>query len=99
VLTVDEHPTGLADRRGPGAGAAPVRRADVERDADDADRRVRVARRNAKEARWNRERWRRRQQRALLKRNTATAMAQVQRPASSPVAVSEVVSMMRLLVS
>ena len=42
MIAVDEHPAGLADRRGAKPRSGPVRRAEVERDAGHADSGVSV---------------------------------------------------------
>lgn len=100
---VHQHSAGLPDRRRPEPGAAPVRRADVERDAGDADlgRPVSV---HAEEGRWDREGRRSAHAPDALgfeKRNTAAATAQVQSPLCAPsaAAVSDRLSTMRSLIS
>ena len=51
MSAVNQHPARLPDRARPEAGAGPVRGADVERNAGDADRCRGVARRQSEKAR------------------------------------------------
>ncbi len=100
VIAVHQHAARLPDRSRPETRAAAVGGAQIERDAGNAERRVGGAARDREKAWLQGEGWNGCHCYAAVKRKTAAATAQVQRPFGSPsaAAVMDVLPMMRLLV-
>ncbi len=100
MVAVDQHAARPADGRGAEAGAGAICGADVEGNAGDAERRIRVVAPDGEEG-WRQGESGRFGHRGHSNRKTAAATAQVQRPAASPsaAAVCDVLPMMSWLVS
>ena len=104
MLAIHQHAARLPDRPRPEPGAAPIGRAEVERNSGNADRRGGIAASGAEECRRNRvgrHSGHGCPGAGSAKRNTAAATAQVQAPLAAPsaAAVTDRLSTMRSLIS